>query len=407
MGSSPGLSARIVTAGALARTAPEGIGLALIMLALDRAGSLGLAGALGAMVTLPQIVTGPLVGSVLDRVRRPTGVVAAATLVNAGALVAIALDGALGAVTWVAAGVIASVEPALTGGLSASLSRLDGLATGRIAALDAIGYNVAGLAGPALVTVLTAVAGATAATIALAALAAAGVPAIGALPAAERRVEDDPTGRRAGAAAIIAASRRIWSQRPLRAVTVGTTIAFLGFGALPIAAAAAAVSSGRSGEAAGQVATAIAVGALAGSLAWARRREPRDPARVVLGALALSGLVACGLAGLTWPLLVLVAAAIGVLDAPTLIGTYATRTAHSPDHRRAMVFAIGASTKLGAAAIGGLVAGLALDGAATRWGLVAVGVVMMAAALVGAFVGGELRSPRLPRSRGSNAPHPR
>ena len=155
------LQLRILVAGSLARTATEGAGLAMVVLSIDRTGSAAMAGVLLACATLPQLATGPLVGAALDRSRRPGLILAIAVATSAAAVGALAVDRSLGPVAVAAALVTSVTQPALTGGLSASFARLADRPSDAagIASWDAVAYNVAGLGGPALVTVLTAVSG--------------------------------------------------------------------------------------------------------------------------------------------------------------------------------------------------------------------------------------------------------
>src|SRR5215211_2796112 len=63
----------------------------------------------------------------------------------------------------------------------------------------------------------------------------------------------------------LAGARRLWHARPLRMVTAGTTLAFVGAGALPLLVIARADELGSAAAGAGVLA-AMAAGALAGAL---------------------------------------------------------------------------------------------------------------------------------------------
>lgn len=382
------LQRRVLVGSAFARLAPEGVPLALVMLAIDRTGSVGRAGSLTAVSTLPQLVTGPIVGSRLDRSHRPMRAIAGAALAASAALVVLALDTGLGGASYAASMAVAVASPALVGALSASFARLAPAAEiSKVAAWDSIGYNIAGLGAPAIVTVAAVSVDGPTAVLLLAACTLVAVPVLlhgpdigSCRPAAP--AERSPS-RRTIVGDIAEAFRLILSVRPLRAVTVTTTLSFFAFGALPIAAAAAAEATGRDGESGGQLITGIAVGALTGSLVWARARPAAAPDRTVVVAVGVSGLIAVAFGAVPWPVVLIGAGLLGVLDAPTLIGTFATRTRYSPDDRRTVVFTVGASLKLAASAIGALTAGVLLDGRATFGGLVVVGVVMAGAGLLG------------------------
>ena len=96
---------------------------------------------------------------------------------------------------------------------------------------------------------------------------------------------------------------------------------------------------------------------------------------------ALAGVLVAMAVG-SWPILLVGALALGVVDGPLLVGVFAARAA-SPPVLRATVFTVGASAKLGAASIGALAAGRLLDGRATSAGLGAIGAVHIVAVGVG------------------------
>jgi hypothetical protein len=356
----------------------------MVVLAIDRTGSAALAGVLLACSTLPQLVTGPVLGAALDRSRRPGAPLGAAVVLSAVAVGALAADRAFAVVAVLAALALALTQPVLTGGLSASFGRLAGgpADAGRIASWDSVAYNVAGLGGPALITVVAAIAGATTATVVLAVAILAALPTVlGGWPAGR---PDKTTSTRA---TLRAALRTMVERAPLRAVTLTTTVSFLGIGGLTIAAAAAARGTGRDGAAAGEVVTAIALGALAGSVLWTRLRPPARPARTVTIATAATGLALVGMGAGGWPVVMVGAVIVGVLDAPLLIGTFVARHAESPLELRSSVFTVGASLKLAASSFGALVAGWTLGTAMTAIGLAAIGAVHLVAAALGWLAG--------------------
>ena len=369
---------RFVVSASCARLVNEGLTLAVVLLALDRSGSTATAGWLIAITTFPQLVTGPLLGPVLDRSPRPWRLLRLAGLATAAATLTIvaSLDREPFAVPAVAALVIACTEPLLNGGVSAIAGR--GPWSMRVFAWDSLAYNIAGLAGPALVTVVAIVAspGWALATLGLA-CAAVAVTSLG-LSATAPAPTDTPDRRR-----LVPAIRLIVSVAPLRAATVSTTVAFAALGGLSFAVVAAVAALGRPAADAGFVMTAAAVGGLAGSLAMTRRPAPARPAATVLAALVATG-VALAVMGLgSWQVLLAGAFVIGVLDAPLLVGLFTARSEHSPTTLRATVFTLAASAKLGAASIGAVVASQLLDGRATGAGLVAIGAVHVLAAAVG------------------------
>ena len=126
--------------------------LAVVLVALDRTGSSAQAGAVVAASTFPQLVTGPLLGPRLDRAQRPWLLVRGAAVLAGAAAVVIAatLGRAPSFVPLAAAVALALTAPLLTGGLSALAGRAAW--SPRVFAWDSLAYNVAGLAGPAIVT---------------------------------------------------------------------------------------------------------------------------------------------------------------------------------------------------------------------------------------------------------------
>ncbi|TDE22854.1 MFS transporter, partial [Nonomuraea mesophila] len=162
-----------------ARTGDEMSGPALLVTGLAVTGSPVAASWLLAGLTVSAAVGGPLLGVLLDRARRP-GRLLACCLAGYAAGLLLVLSG-LGRVPEAAlVGVAVAtglLGPALTGGWTAQLPLVTAPGRlGRATALDAMTYNVAGLAGPAVVGALAAVGGATTAVLACVALLAAALP---------------------------------------------------------------------------------------------------------------------------------------------------------------------------------------------------------------------------------------
>ncbi|MFD2350897.1 MFS transporter [Nonomuraea ferruginea] len=141
--------------GALAsRTGDEMSGPALLVAGLAVTGSPVLASSLLAGLTVSAAAGGPLLGVMLDRTRRP-GRVLGWCLVGygAGLLVVLAGLGRLPDAALIGVAVLTGLlGPSLNGGWTAQLPSVVG--AGRLPranALDAMSYNVAALAGPALV----------------------------------------------------------------------------------------------------------------------------------------------------------------------------------------------------------------------------------------------------------------
>ncbi|MGW4405395.1 MFS transporter [Nonomuraea sp. NPDC004702] len=179
-----------------ARTGDEMSGPALLVAGLAATGSPLLGASLLAGLTVSAAVGGPLLGVLLDRARRPGRLLACCLLGYATGLLLVA--GGVGRVPGTALVALAVVTglagPALTGGWTGQLPLVSGPDRGRLAratALDAMTYNVAGLAGPAAVGVIAAVAGGPAAVLVSAALLLTALPAAWTLP--RRTPQNRPT----------------------------------------------------------------------------------------------------------------------------------------------------------------------------------------------------------------------
>jgi MFS family permease len=370
---------RFVVTASLARLVNDGLTLALVLVTLSRAESTAQAGVLVAASTLPQLVTGPLLGQVLDRAPHPWALLRLAGAVTAAsaALLAATAGRAPLAVPLAGALAISCAEPLLTGGLSAVAGRAPW--SNRVFAWDSLTYNIAGLAGPAVVTVVAAlthpawtlvVLGTACGAIALTSLGLTAEPSL------------RPAGR-AGGWHLAAALRAIVRAGPLRSATVTTTVAFAALGGLEFALVAAVGATGRPATDAGIALTVTAAGGLVGSLAMTYRAAPARPERTVLLSVAAIGAVLVAMAAGSWPLLLTGAVAMGILDGPLLVGLFTTRSEHSPAALRATVFTIGTSAKLGASSLGAIIAGTALDDRSTGAGLLAIGAVHLTAAAIG------------------------
>ena len=363
----------------LARLVNEGLPLALVLLYRERTGSAADAGWLVAAATFPQLVTGPLGAAGFDTRRRPWVAVRGAGLAAGCACAGIALAAGRQPLGIVAAGAVAIAvcEPLFNGGLSALAGRSHW--SPRVFAWDSLAYNVAGLAGPALVTLLAIVASPAWALAAIGAgCAAIATTAVGlTVDEPAKRWKPSATANLRAAVAAIGASPR------LRSATLASTVAFAGFGALPMAVVAATDRLGRPASSAGLVLTLAAVGGLGGSLAMTRQRHPWPPDRAVLWALAATGAALVTMCSQSWTLVLAGALLLGVFDAPLLIGLFTVRTDETPLGLRATVFTLAASAKLGAASIGAVLGGQLLDGRATPAGLATIAALQFCAAAFG------------------------
>jgi hypothetical protein len=368
----------VLLVSSLARIQAEGIALALVLWCAGRDVP-RLAGLLIAATTFPQLVTGPLMGRTLDRSARPARTAACAAGLSAAACAGLVLADLRTVPSIMAALALSVSTPVLTGGLSSLvMGWSDDHA--RLAAWDSAGYNIAGLVAPIMVTVAALVRP----SAAIAALGVASLSVGAVLVAAgdshrphADRGEGDPVRVRDALAAIV-------RSRSLRAVTIATTMLSAGLGGLELALASAVTARGMDVERVGLLATVIAVGALAGSITLTRHRVALPAATMTLCAVGATGIAAIALAVSPWWAMVALAAVLGLLDAPLLVGTYRARTEASPPAVRAGVFTLAASAKLGAGSLGAVgVAAIVAHGYADL-GLIVIGATGIIGAAIGA-----------------------
>ncbi|RST06601.1 MFS transporter [Streptomyces sp. WAC07149] len=378
---------RYLAAALAARFASEGMGMAVVLLAVERTGS----AAHGAFVLTawlaPHVLAAPLAGTAAARARRPrlfyAGALAGFTLAVA------ALSALLGRapvpVVLAVAVLGGTCGPVVTGGLSSLVAGLlpEGPARDRAYGWDASTYNAAAVTAPAAVSVVGAVLSAGPAMAVLAASAALAALLAASLPYADPGAGRSPGGPRAGLGAGLAA---LWRVRELRAITSATTLAFVGIGSLTTTSVLLAIGLGSPG-AGGVLMTAFAAGALAGSLTLGRMTGVA-PGRLARWGMAGTG-VALAAAAFT-PSVALTAAAFavaGYCDGPLLTATLRIRSENAPAEVRPQVFTLGAGLKITAASTGAALVGLAA--AAPPWTLLlGIAVLQLAAAALHALVAG-------------------
>ncbi|MGW2641939.1 MFS transporter [Streptomyces sp. NPDC001348] len=348
---------RYLQVALLVRLASEGARVALVVLAVDRTRSAGFGGALVAALLVPSVVAAPLAGAVADRVRQRrlfhasclvfygTGLGAVAMLVGrVSAPAVLAVAGAAGCCT-----------PLLTGGLTSLLSDLlPPAALSRAFSLDAVSYNLAGIAGPALASALAASTGPAVALLVLGAGAAAGGLLVFALPLSHR-----VGGTRALRPADLGAAAVLLVRHPsLRSLTWASGVGQLGIGALPVVCVLLAARY-QTPWAAGGLMTAMALGSLTGSLAYAWRPwGSRRPERTVLIMLFATGAALAPV-----PCVNNVAAAAsgfalaGCCTGPLFAALLTGRDRYASPTTRTQVFTLGASIKSTFAAGGAALAG--------------------------------------------------
>ncbi|KUL22410.1 MFS transporter [Actinoplanes awajinensis] len=246
------------------------------------------------------------------------------------------------------------LSPLLLGGLSSLLGELVPDDRARAFSFDAGTYGAAGIVGPALAAIVAGWAGAGWSMLALGGFVALGAGLFLTLPVPRRpapvqRLRVRPL---AGFAVMV-------RRRPLGAVTLASSVHMLGFGALPLAAAAIATTAGRPALT-GLVLSALACGGLLGSVLCTRlpvvHRRPEPAVLVCCAAMAVPFLLTA-LGPPVWALLVLFALA-GLFTGPVSVAVFTTRDREAPPELRTQVFTLGAGFKVTAASAGAAVGGL-------------------------------------------------
>lgn len=373
----------------LVRLGDEGARVALSLLAVTAGLGTRVGGVLIAVLLVPHVVAAPAVGAFVDRSAHPVrrvGLLAAGFAVGVGLAGVLAGRGPL-AVVVVVLLLAGSCGPALTGGLSSVLPDL--VARPRLPrafGLDALTYNVAGIAGPALAAVVAGVWGGRWATAAVASSAALGAVVVAtlAMSGPDRPSRTGDRGHSSDASLMWTAGlRAIARDRALRAVTTATTLGMVGAGALPVVATVIAIRA-HSAQQAGLLLAAEAVGGLAGSLLWTARPASADRAPVVvaLGLAAVGVPLMLAAATGALPVLLVLFGLAGVADGPTFGALLLVRDARAPEDARSQVFTVGAGAKITAAAVGAALGGL-LSGLAVGPQLLLAGGVHVLAGLLG------------------------
>nr|SBO98542.1 integral membrane protein [Nonomuraea gerenzanensis] len=396
----------------LARTGDEMSGPALLVTGLAVTGSPLLASSVLAGLTVSAALGGPLLGVLLDRARRPGRVLGWCLGGYAGGLLAV-VGGMAGQVpggVLVAVAVVTGVlGPALTGGWTAQLPLVAGVGRlGRATAFDSMSYNVAGLAGPALVGVISSVGGAVVAALVSVGMLVGALPAAVGLPLRGSRLgvgegsggdgggrDDAPSddgggdgggddgwpgdggvgGTRArdgrvrdggmGGWRVVweevrAGFRVIVSNGVLLRATVASMVSCCGLAVVVVSAPVlGARLSGESGYGALLLAVVAAGGlvanaALSAASGWTASRWEwvQAAGTAVLGA----GVVVMACSGTYW-VAVVGAAVAGAGEGPQLTALFAVRHREAPARLRGQVFTTGASLKITSFAIGSAVAG--------------------------------------------------
>lgn len=355
---SPGYPSFWCTA-TLARVANEMAAVGVVLYVLDRTGSAAWAGATLAAITLPSIVTGPVLGAWLDRGGRRLEAIRLDQAISAGSL---ALVAALAGETPDALIPLAALPagitfPLSTGGFSSLIpSYVDAGLCVQANALEASSYNTAIVAGPALAGALATAVDPLAAVLVQIGLKLCALALTLTLRQRERLPSrPDITVRRIA----LEGFRLLASSRPLLAATAAGSVSLVGRGLLSLAFPFFAVEElGEPEGFSGWLWAAFAAGSLIGGLGPLGIQARRRPHEIVLWAAGAAGLVM-----LLWPLasspavaLVLIAAG-GFVYGPGLVATFSVRQEEAPAELQSQVFMTGAGLKTASFAIGSALSG--------------------------------------------------
>lgn len=364
---------RYLLGAALARTGDELSGPALLLLGLAVTGSPIAASALLAGLTASSALGGPVFGALLDRARRPGGLLACALGAYALGLAAVlASVGRLPLPVVVALAVLAGlVNPAVAGGWTSQLPSVLGKRELRKAtALDALTFSVASLAGPALAAVVAERLGAPIAVATAVGLVALALPAAWSLPG---RASGAPRGRWTDGFRVFA------QRRTLLRATATSTISYVGVGMVTVCYPLLGTRHLGGASRGALLLAVLAAAAMVTNAILARRPWRGEPdALVFASTLVLAA--GAALNTVSAPVVVLAAAVAGIGEGPQLTALFAVRHREAPDHLRAQVFTTGASMKVTGFAAGSALAGPLAAGSLTGCLLAAAAVQLLAAA---------------------------
>jgi MFS family permease len=353
---------RYLAASIPVRLVTEGTNVALALAAAIDLHDVAIAGALIAVLTAPSVLAAPLIGALLDAVPSPRLAMLGASLLMAAVLVLAAFLDVV-PLPLVFAGLLVGgcVLPVFMGGLSAFVNEVMPGDVTRGFAVDALSYNIAGIAAPAIVSAATVLLSPTGALLALAGVAVVGGLMLQTLPLSPRGGSAHPVALARG---IAAAARHLVTHGPLaRAVSAGALVT-LGGGALPVVAVLLALARGAHASGGGWLLTGFAIGGVTGALLITvpavTRRLARFPARWVMACgFSLTGLftlVAAFTPGFALTFVALMLA--GLPDAPGVSAMLRIRQEESPDTVRAQVFIVAAGLRVATASIGAALVGV-------------------------------------------------
>jgi MFS family permease len=347
---------RFVLTVSFSRIGVTMFGTAGVLLVLARTHSATLAGVTAAAATLPGALSGPLLGAWLDVARSRRVLMVIDQLTSVVALLAmVALAGH--APNWTVpavASVYSVTRPFSSGTFFSALAEIAGPELlDQASAIEASSLNLSFVIGPAVAGALSGAAGPATAIVVEAGVMLISTVLVAVNPAFESR----PVERAASARhALRDGTNALRGIRVLRATTIASTLAALGWGLMMVGFPLYAARTLQAGaHAGGYLWAALALGSIVGTFALAGRPSPRR--------IALSyGIL--GLSALAWPLVHALAPAIalvgltGFLEGPAYSGSIAVRQRYTPPPIRAQLQTTISGIALVAASAGAAIGGI-------------------------------------------------
>lgn len=375
-----------VSAATLARVSDEMFSVGVVLLVLDRTDSAGLAGLAVAAITLPSLISGPLLGAWLDITGRRRRLMVIDQLLIATMLVVLVLV-AGNTSNWVIPLVVliaGLTYPLSFGGFTSFIPVLvpDELLP-PANALETTSFKSALVIGPALAGTISGAFGPAVSLLVEAGLALVALVLILRIPELDRgsRTRDGRSLLGVAAAGI----RKIVAIPELRGITVAAAIGLGGLGLLTVTFPLFAVEHlGGQRSDAGVMWAAFAVGSTLGALSLVRLQRRLPPERIVLAGYAIFGALM-----LTWPLadslpvLLVAIAAAGLAEGPALAAQFAVRQQVVDPSLYGQVFTTAAGIKVGSFAMGAALAGPVATGLGSAEAMLVAAAAQMLAAVVG------------------------
>src|SRR3954447_16115071 len=370
---------RTFVAATVARIADEALALVLVLFVLDRTGSAFAAGACVAAATLPGVVSGPVLGHVLDRSPRRKRLMVTNQLVVALSLAAV----------WIAVDRIPPLalallvlpagltNPLITGGFTSLIPLVVAPPDlPRANSLESVSYSTAGIVGPAIAGFVAARAGTTAAVAFVLATALFALPLMLAAPIRAGEASQDAAWR----GTFSDTAREIARDRRLLAITIGTTVAVGGRGLLAVGFPRYATELGANAGAAGYFFAAFGVSSIVGALLTARLVARRPVAAAVAGLAWLGAVMVTWVAAPTVAVALILITLAGFADGPVQAAMFGARQRWSRPEFYARVATSPGSLRASPFAIGSLVGGAVTGAAGAKTAIAIAAAVQLAAA---------------------------